>query len=232
MLLKNVKKDILGYWITFIVTYDFASDPCAVSYWVNWTWPCMSSDDWTQSKETKQCDLCHQVLVPAWFQLSLLLLKYSCDHSSFHLCTHMGEKRERRVTWMMQREIHWDSSFQKEIRVYSILLSSKVFIFTVNTFGEGQNLKNCSEERSNLKAILWVIYCFVVFSLLRWKDGIFCLSGVLCFFLLPRWVFVAAHGLGLLVAALGGFSSCGTRVLGFVGSVLGAHRLSSCGMRA
>ena len=51
------------------------------------------------------------------------------------------------------------------------------------------------------------------------------------FFLLPCWVFVAAHGLGLLVAALGGFSSCGTWVLGFVGSVLGAHRLSSCGMR-
>lgn len=34
-----------------------------------------------------------------------------------------------------------ESSFQKEIRVYSMLLFSKIFIFTVSPFGEGQNFK-------------------------------------------------------------------------------------------
>ena len=43
---------------------------------------------------------------------------------------------------------------------------------------------------------------------------------------------VVSFKISPLVAALGGFSSFGAWVLGFVGSVLAAPRLSRCGVRA
>ena len=58
-----------------------------------------------------------------------------------------------------------------------------------------------------------------------------------------RWVFVAAHGLSLVAARAtlrcgvwashcGGFSCCGARAPGAWASVVVAHGLSSCGLRA
>ena len=59
-----------------------------------------------------------------------------------------------------------------------------------------------------------------------------------------RWVFVAKPGLSLVAASgatlrcgvwashCSGFSCCGAQALGAWASVVAAHRLSSCGLRA
>ena len=81
----------------------------------------------------------------------------------------------------------------------------------------------------------------VTLTLLPIRVCVFLLVFFFVFWL--HWVFVAAHGLSL-VAASGGYSSCGARAshcggfscgaqaLDAQASVVAARRLSSCGARA
>ena len=72
-----------------------------------------------------------------------------------------------------------------------------------------------------------------------WEAKIFFFLIFIYLFIWLRWVFVAACRLSLVVASwgysslrCGGFSCCGARAVGTQASVVVAHGLSSCGLRA
>ena len=160
---STIKKDILCYWITFIMTCDFAADPSAFSYLgeLNLT----MHEQWRlnlkrlNSVTYATTSLCHLDSNSAFWFSNIPV------NSPPSIFVAAWEKREEGglPEWCRGKYTE-ESSFQKEIRVYLMLLFSKIFIFTVSPFGKVRIEKNCSEERSNLKAILWVIYCFMVFQ--------------------------------------------------------------------
>ena len=137
---STIKKDILGYWITFIMTCDFAADPSAFSYLgeLNLT----MHEQWRlnlkrlNSVTYATTSLCHLDSNSAfWFSNIPVNIPPSIFVAAW-------EKREEGglPEWCRGKYTE-ESSFQKEIRVYLMLLFSKIFIFTVSPFGEGQNWK-------------------------------------------------------------------------------------------
>ena len=55
-------------------------------------------------------------------------------------------------------------AFRRRLEFIRCFCSQKSLFSQWALLGKVRILKNCSEERSNLKAILWVIYCFMVFQ--------------------------------------------------------------------